>query len=62
MFEPLYVPEDEILEQSLRREIEKFCFSDQQLNRLVYDSVDPSPFHDNKTFEGITDMVPFYIP
>jgi hypothetical protein len=37
MFEPLYVPEEDILEQSLRREIEKFCYSDQLLNKLVYD-------------------------
>ena len=27
-----------------RREIEKFCFADTLLNRIVYDSVDPSPF------------------
>tara|TARA_B110000503_G_C6998867_1_gene350628 strand:- start:463 stop:618 length:156 start_codon:yes stop_codon:yes gene_type:complete len=44
MFEPLYVPDEEILENSLRREIEKFCFADTLLNRIVYDSVDPSPF------------------
>jgi hypothetical protein len=44
MFEPLYVPDEEILENSLRREIEKFCFADTLLNRIVYDSIDASPF------------------
>ena len=63
MFEPLYVPDEEILENSLRREIEKFCFADTLLNRIVYDSVDPSPFTkeaDPKSY-GI-DVMPYYLP
>ena len=63
MFEPLYVPDEEILENSLRREIEKFCFADTLLNRIVYDSVDPSPFTkdlDPKQFN--LDVMPYYLP
>ena len=63
MFEPLYVPDEEILENSLRREIEKFCFADTLLNRIVYDSVDPSPFTkdiDPKQYN--IDVMPYYIP
>lgn len=63
MFEPLYVPDEEILENSLRREIEKFCFADTLLNRIVYDSVDPSPFTkdvDPKSY-GL-DVMPYYLP
>jgi len=41
-FETLYAPKQDILENSLRREIEKFCFADTLLNKIVYDSLDPS--------------------
>jgi len=63
MFEPLYVPDEEILENSLRREIEKFCFADTLLNRIVYDSVDTSPF--TKDLEPKSyglDVLPYYLP
>jgi len=28
----------------LKREIEKFCFADTLINKVVYDCSDPSPF------------------
>lgn len=63
MFEPLYVPEEDILEQSLRKEIEKFCFSDQLMNKLVYDSMDSSPYtQDNEAKLSNFDVLPYYIP
>ncbi len=43
-YEPLYVPKPDVLETALKREIEKFCFADTLLNKVVYDCSDPSPF------------------
>ena len=43
-FEPMYIPKQNILEESLRREIERICFADTLINRVVYDCSDPSPF------------------
>lgn len=43
-YEPLYVPKQDVLENSLRREIEKFCFADSLMNRIVYDCMDPSGY------------------
>jgi len=36
-FEPMYIPKQTILEESLRREIERICFADTLLNKVVYD-------------------------
>jgi hypothetical protein len=43
-FEPLYVPKQDVLENALRKEIEKFCFADTLINKIVYDCSDASPF------------------
>ena len=43
-FEPLYPPQEFILEESLRREAERVVHQDNLLNRVVYDSIDPSPY------------------
>lgn len=43
-FEPMYIPKQTILEESLRREIERICFADTLLNKIVFDCQDPSPF------------------
>jgi len=40
----MYVPKQEVLEKALAKEIERFCFADSLLNRIVYDCVDPSFF------------------
>jgi len=39
-FEPMYIPKQTILEESLRREIERICFADTLINRVVFDCVD----------------------
>lgn len=39
-YEPLYVPKADVLENALKKEIEKFCFSDTLINRMVYDCAD----------------------
>jgi hypothetical protein len=44
-FEPLYVPQDNILEDCLRREAERVAHQENLMNRVVYDSVDPAPNH-----------------
>ena len=43
-FEPLYPPQEFILEESLRREAERVVHQENLLNRVVYDSIDPSPY------------------
>lgn len=40
----MYIPKQTILEESLRREIERICFADTLMNKVVYDCSDPSPF------------------
>jgi len=44
-YEPLYVPKADVLENALKREIEKFCFSDTLINKVVYDCSESSPFN-----------------
>jgi hypothetical protein len=43
-FEPLYPPQEFILEESLRREAERVAHQELLMNRVVYDSIDPSPY------------------
>ena len=44
-YEPLYVPQDNILEECLRREAERVAHQENLMNRVVFDSVDPAPNH-----------------
>ena len=44
-FEPLFAPEDKILEDSLRREADRVSHQENVMNRVVYDCVDPSPYN-----------------
>lgn len=41
-YEPMYIPKQTILEESIRREVERICFADTLINRVVYDCSDPS--------------------
>jgi hypothetical protein len=41
--EPLYVPQENILEECLRREAERVAHQENLMNRVVYDSVDAAP-------------------
>ena len=41
--EPLYTPQENILEECLRREAERVAHQENLMNRVVYDSVDPAP-------------------
>jgi len=43
--EPLYIPQENILEDCLRREAERVAHQENLMNRVVYDSVDPAPPH-----------------
>lgn len=61
--EPLYVPKPNIVEESLKREIQKICYPESLINRVVYDSITPSFYHkqiDQKDYN--LDILPFYIP
>jgi len=46
LLEPLYVPKEEILEKGLKREVERIYFPDIYINRLVFDSIELSYFHE----------------
>ena len=41
--EPLYIPQEHILEECLRREAERVAHQENLMNRVVYDSVDAAP-------------------
>ena len=43
-FEPLFPPQEFILEESLRREAERQAHQENLMNRVVYDCIDPSPY------------------
>ena len=60
-FEPLYPPQEFILEESLRREAERVAHQESLMNRVVYDAIDPSPYNSNaEPVEG--EVTPYYIP
>ena len=44
-FEPLYPPQEFILEETLRREAERVAHQESLLNRVVFDAIDPSPYN-----------------
>ena len=41
--EPLYTPQENILEECLRREAERVAHQENLMNRVVYDGVDAAP-------------------
>jgi len=43
-FEPMYPPQEFILEESLRREADRIAYQENLMNRVIYDSIDPSPY------------------
>jgi hypothetical protein len=60
-FEPLYPPQEFILEESLRREAERVAHQESLMNRVVFDSIDVSPYSGEVTPpEG--EVAPFYVP
>ena len=62
-FEPMYIPKQNILEESLRREIERICFADTLINKIVFDSVEQSQYNkDTEPSSYGLDALPFYIP
>lgn len=73
----MYIPKQEVLENALTREIERFCFADSLLNKLVYDCVEANeltkvfPFidlfflliiKDQNLAELGLDISPYYVP
>ena len=53
--EPLYTPQENILEECLRREAERVAHQENLMNRVVYDSIDAAPqrlFGDNINTEA----------
>ena len=57
--EPLYTPQENILEECLRREAERVAHQENLMNRVVYDSVDAAPqrlYGDNINDAGLTEV------
>ena len=62
-FEPLYPPQEFILEESLRREAERVAHQESLMNRVVFDAIDPSPYTQNQSTEpNEGELSPFYVP
>ena len=62
-YETVHLPKHNILEESLRREVESIVFAETFINQIVYDSKDSSPYTkdiDPSTHE--LDMLPYYLP
>ncbi len=70
VFEAVNLPKTNILEESLRKEVEGILFSERNINRMVYDCKDPSPFTEVTVgvMQGVEpsslglDILPYYIP
>lgn len=62
-YEPLYPPQEYILEESLRREAERVAHQEALMNRVIFDSIDQSPYTSSsptqQPVEG--EINPFYI-
>jgi hypothetical protein len=62
-YETVHLPKHNILEESLRREVESIVFAETFINQVIYDSKDPSPY--NKDIDPSSldlDVLPYYIP
>jgi hypothetical protein len=59
-FEPLYPPQEFILEETLKREADRIAYQENLMNRVVYDSIDPSHYYEGDPPSG--DISPFYVP
>lgn len=46
--EPLFSPNEHVLEECLRREADRLSHQDALMNRVVYDCIDPSPHYAEK--------------
>ena len=55
MHEPLYAPQDNILEDSLRKDAERVAYQENLINRVVYDSLDAEP-SSTKTGDEVKDL------
>ena len=60
-FEPLYPPQEFILEESLRREAERVAHQESLMNRVVFDSIDVSPYN-GEAVPPEGEVAPFYVP
>jgi len=57
-YEPISDPQENILEESLKKETERIAGQENLLNRVVYDCIDPSPYLEESEFSE--DLPPFY--
>lgn len=59
----VYEPEAFILEDSIKREIQRICFLDTLLNKIVFDIKEPAPLtKDLDPKEYDMDLLPYYLP
>jgi hypothetical protein len=59
----VFEPEAFILEDSIKREIQRICFLDTLLNKIVFDLKEPAPMtKDLDPKEYDMDLLPYYLP
>lgn len=59
-YEPIAILKDGILEENIRRDAERMSHQESLMNRVVYDSIDPSPqVHDAERPNALPN---FYVP
>lgn len=63
-YEPLYPPQEYILEESLRREAERVAHQEDLMNRVIFDSIDASPYTNSHSTSAPVEgeVSQFYIP
>jgi len=59
--EPILIPKETIIEDSLRREPERVAHQENLLNKLVYDSINASPFNPSAAELPDGTLPPYYV-
>jgi hypothetical protein len=59
--EAIAIPSENILEENCKREAERLAHQENLMNRVVYDSIDPSP-HVPDNDQPLDDLPPYYVP
>lgn len=49
----MFIPNEHVLEECLRREADRLSHQDSLMNRVVYDCIDPSPHYVDKQCDDI---------
>ena len=62
-YETVHLPKQNILEESLRKEVESIVFAETFINQIVYDCKESSPYtKDIDPSAYNLDVMPYYLP